>query len=37
LLPEEASAMTQITKQFIEEEHDGSLIPAFLPLEEIGW
>lgn|SRR5690625_1144197 len=25
------------TKQFIEEEHEGSLIPAFLPLEEIGW
>ncbi|WP_411842736.1 MetQ/NlpA family ABC transporter substrate-binding protein [Salinicoccus sp. HZC-1] len=25
------------TKQFILEEHEGSLIPAFLPLEEIGW
>lgn len=25
------------TKQFIEDEYEGSLIPTFLPLEEIGW
>lgn len=25
------------TKQFIQEEYDGALLPAFLPLEEIGW